>query len=78
MKPSVAFGQTALCRRVLKVLRAAVPCVSGYFGNLATTVSLVCVIAARDRALSAATRGCNAGDGFDSARAGDEAANEGS
>jgi len=45
-----------LYRRALKVLCAAVPCVSRYFGNLAQPISLVCMIAARDRALGAAAR----------------------
>lgn len=54
MKPSLAL--TALHRRTLKVLCAAVPCVSRYFGNLAQPISLVCVITARDRALGAAAR----------------------
>jgi hypothetical protein len=40
----------------LKVLCAAVPCVSRYFGNLAQPISLVGVITARDRALGAAAR----------------------
>ena len=53
-KPSLAL--TALHRRALKVLCAAVPCVSRYFGNLAQPISLVCVITARDRALDAAAR----------------------